>query len=228
MERSDKALFTFVWKLINFSFYSEPNTLTSPAFVVKALEETTWALHLCPRDKSESESEVTYYLQRMDDAGPESIAVDYELSLVNGRGYTMKSAMFRNYSFKRKCRDGCAAHALRDEILVEKKSSYLPDDTLTVHCKIWKLEEEAKVVGKCIAQTLIGIEHANIIWTVENFSQLEVSQMIPVPISWASRKQPLFLVNMYKSDDRIIFNSYSMVAAISKCATSKCICWTPP
>ncbi|GIX97871.1 TD and POZ domain-containing protein 5 [Caerostris extrusa] len=206
MERSDTPLFTYLWKIKNFNFCSARVTLTSPEFVVEGLNNTRWALYLRPRDTSEEEAEVTYYLHRMDNAGPETLTLDYRLSLVDVKGSSLKHAMFRSYSFKRNGRDGCAAHVLRDEVVVEKKSSYLADDTLMIRCEMWRVGQEETRVGHCVAHSHIGVERVSVTWAIENFSELQVLQRTPVPIRWASRENPLFSMNLYKSDDRLFLH----------------------
>ncbi|GBN94363.1 hypothetical protein AVEN_264216-1 [Araneus ventricosus] len=86
--------------------------------------------------------------------------MNFELSLLDKDGFLLHSIEINEdeYSFSRYTSYGETYFVRRNKVLVERKAEYLPHDTLTVCCKMWKIQEGIRRDGQGYARIRIGIE----------------------------------------------------------------------
>ncbi|GBM03246.1 Speckle-type POZ protein [Araneus ventricosus] len=170
--------YKFLWFIENYSYCWHKNgeILRSPVFTIDGLEGTAWYLMLYPRGyKVENRDRISLFLARFakkKDAGPKFFSVKYELSLLGMDGSTISIGDFE-YTVEAGIGRGSCRLVQTDDILLRRKAEYLPKDTLSVCCKMWKGKGAARNVGQISARTRILTENYSFLHVVENFSALQ-------------------------------------------------------
>ncbi|GFR16968.1 tdpoz2 [Trichonephila clavata] len=165
---SERKCFSFTWAIENFSFcwQRDGETILSPAFIVDTIERSKWKLMLYPEHLSGKAYYVSFFLKREKDSkGPIDIKIFLEFSFLAADGSVIMSNEILEYSFHR----GAAAdfpETLKKELLQSQREQFLPNDILTVRCRIWKNFEEMIEERQCFARTRIGVERRSFVWTV--------------------------------------------------------------
>ncbi|GBN88592.1 Speckle-type POZ protein [Araneus ventricosus] len=191
--------YTIFWCIENYShcWHKNGEELLSPLFTADGLEGTAWNLLLYPRGKSnEDQGFISLFLMRSaKDDGPESASVKYKLSVLAAVGSTISSSKQDN-TFERKVGRGREKFMRLDEM-----HYHLPQDILTVCCKIWKGEGNIHKVAPICARTRIGIEKISFLHVVENFSSLEPNQKHTIKIRSHSQNECFALSSLYFIQD---------------------------
>ncbi|GBN07956.1 Speckle-type POZ protein [Araneus ventricosus] len=181
--------YKLLWLIENYSYcwHQNKERLLSPKF--NALDSKAWCLHLFPRGGREEDSRfIGIYLNRDEkDVGPESILLKCELSILAADGSTLSSTEY-NYTFKRGAGYGVSQLVQIDEVLLRRRTDYLPQDTLTVCCKMWKDGGNIYKIEQSSARTRIGIEKISFLHVVENFAELEPNEKKTVHIQSPSKQ----------------------------------------
>ncbi|GBM84958.1 hypothetical protein AVEN_68573-1 [Araneus ventricosus] len=156
-----KKEYTFLWFIKNYSYFwtTTDKELLSPEVTLEGLEGTSWSICLYPGYLKYKRRDLnSVYLKRSaHDAGPESVSLKIEISVITVDESTLYSEesehAFRNG-------DECGFKRLldMDELYVRRNTEYLPRDTLGVRCRMWQGEGSVHNVGQCSARTRIGIE----------------------------------------------------------------------
>ncbi|CAL1286291.1 unnamed protein product [Larinioides sclopetarius] len=110
-----------------------------------------------------------------------------------------------------------------DEIFLRRKADYLPQDILSVRCKIW--EGEGNIVhniGQSSARTRIKIEKNSFLHEVERFSALQskVKQTIQIPSH--SREQSFITSSLYLTEG--LCCEKKIMIEIVPCDTNQFLC----
>ncbi|GBO16393.1 Speckle-type POZ protein [Araneus ventricosus] len=176
MAREDdvkRKCFTFIWKLENASYCWQSNLecIASPSFTVDEIQETNWKLGLRPSIERDN---IGFFLQRqVDNKSAESVAIDCELAFLASDG-TALHALKRKSVEIRKCGvTGSFEFVSRKEVFVVRRSVFLPQDTLTVRCRMWKSVGGMSKDVQCFARTRIAVEKRSFLWKIEHFSTLK-------------------------------------------------------
>ncbi|GBM43561.1 TD and POZ domain-containing protein 4 [Araneus ventricosus] len=199
--------YTFFWFIENYSYCYHKNgkKLLSPNFTVDKLEDTTWALELYPRgDEDKEEGYISLFLYRsQQDDGPENVSIKYELSFraADGSAYCHGEI---EHEFERGEGYGYGQFLKMDEILLQKKSDYFPEDTLAVRCMIWKGEGKVENIGQSSARTRIRIEKNSFLHVVENFSTLQPNAKHTTMIRPHSKKGRFITSSIYFTEENMI------------------------
>ncbi|GFU18287.1 TD and POZ domain-containing protein 5 [Trichonephila clavipes] len=170
-----KSTCTFLWKIenVNYLWLKISQYIESPVFVVDELENTEWHMRLYPRGENRSADKIGFFLYRKDDgSGTDDIDVYFELAFLSESGKTLCSAL----SGKRTCKKGSSwgfnSFQSREVVFVTAKSNYLPSDTLTAQCKIWRCDGKVGVYKHFLAGTRVAIEKRSFQWEIEKFSTI--------------------------------------------------------
>ncbi|GBM67067.1 hypothetical protein AVEN_74811-1 [Araneus ventricosus] len=194
---------TFLWFIEKYSYcwHEKGELLTSPRFSFDALEGTVWNLVLFPRGcRNEERGNISLFLYRSaNDAGPEYFPVKYELSLLAADRSALHSRDSQ-FTFKRNDFSGYNQLVQMDEIHLQKKAEYLPNDTLSVCCKMWKGERDWQTAEQISARTRIVVEKIWVIHIVENFSTLQPNVKKTRKIQ-SNVEGDLVILNLYYTDD---------------------------
>ncbi|CAL1293286.1 unnamed protein product [Larinioides sclopetarius] len=197
--------FTAVWRFENFSYYwqkEDSAEINSPEFRVNAIPGARWILKLFGTTHGfRMEDSIGLCLQRSEvDDGPDCLVLDIELSfLVLGRSLVYTAERFLN-NF-RKGDNSDAIFAMKDEVLGLMREAFLPQDVLTVRCRMWELDSPVMEEEQCLARTIIGIERAFFVGTVENANSLVPGLKTAVHINSSSTDKLSFSMNIRLTDE---------------------------
>ncbi|GBN88854.1 Speckle-type POZ protein B [Araneus ventricosus] len=201
---SGRKEYTFFWCIENYSFcwHEIGEKLVSPPFTADGLEGTAWNLQLYPRGGSPVlNGVISLYLERSaSDEGPEKALIKYELSFLAACGSPRYSVEFDRV-FKRGVGYEWYTFLKIDEMLLGRRAEFLPEDILTVRCKIWKGQGNIHKMAPICARTRIGIEKISFLHVVENFSSLEPNQKHTIEIQSHSKNECFALSSLYFSCD---------------------------
>ncbi|GBO44374.1 hypothetical protein AVEN_201047-1, partial [Araneus ventricosus] len=197
--------YTFLWFVENYSYCWHKNgeSLVSPEFTADGLEGTVWTLYLYPRGNTDDyKGNISFYLKRSPyDGNSKDFSLKYELSVLAVDGSSIRSS-YCECTFKKECGNGYGSPSISkmDEVLKSRKADYLPQDTLSLRCKIWRGEGSIQQVNEISARTRIGIEQICFHHVTESFSKLEPNEKKTTHIRTPSKKCDLSS-SLYFIDD---------------------------
>ncbi|CAL1280037.1 unnamed protein product [Larinioides sclopetarius] len=168
-------------------------TLRSPHFVVDDMDSSKWYLKVYARESKKKRKEyMGVYLCRKKDDSPEVIMnVKYEIAFIGKDGSVLVSKTLAS-NFEKGIGRGFPAFVKREEVFDTKRTIFMPKDTLTVRCKIWKNGESVLQNVRCFARTRLRIERRSFMWNLENFSALE------------SEKKYSYLIKSVRGDELLL------------------------
>ncbi|GFR03914.1 hypothetical protein TNCT_527711 [Trichonephila clavata] len=163
-----KDAFTFIWRIQNFCYNSHHlfQTLTSPSFHPNKMAMTRWKLIL-----KASECSTSCYIQRdFFDNGPEVFTINFETSVLAPDGSAIESTIVRkkDTQFKRNSVFP-TIELLTAEILQNERDVYLPQDVLTIQCKMWT-DRSCCEIERVYARSTLCTERDLIVQRFELFS----------------------------------------------------------
>ncbi|GBM31306.1 TD and POZ domain-containing protein 4 [Araneus ventricosus] len=189
MADCDEKCVSITWKFENISYFPEQigEYISSPPFEVDAMGGTTWTIRIYPRGKEISSDYICVYLNREeDDSDPNYFEIKYQLAFIGKDGSVLKSGTCK-YDFEESLGYGFLEFVKREEVYDTKRSIFLPEDTLTVRCRMWKIGETMLRDVRYFARTRIGVEKISFWWDLENFSSLEsgkkISRLVKSPMN---------------------------------------------
>ncbi|GBM11959.1 Speckle-type POZ protein B [Araneus ventricosus] len=199
-KESEGKCFTFLWKLENISFclQKKGERIESPAFTVDAIDQTRWKLWLYPRGEKDG-NHIGYFLHReADSKSPDKVEIKYELAFIAKDESVLQSWNTKNYVFSKDSGRGVGRVIFekREDVFISRRSAFLPQDTLTASCRMWKCDGEMTEDVRCTARTRIGVQRRSFLWNVENFSTLESDEKYTCQIKSLENDAPLMSVDL--------------------------------
>ncbi|GIY92846.1 TD and POZ domain-containing protein 4 [Caerostris extrusa] len=193
-----RKCFTFTWKLENVSYCWPKRTesVYSPTFVVDTLEGTKWKLELCLRGYSDG-NYIGYFFHRDKSCNSLVLELDYELSFLAADGSALKIFKENNKSMRKNKNFGEPLFAAREEVFIRRRSAFLPNDTLTARCRMWRSDNKMTESGECFARTRIGVEARSVAWNIVDFSLIEPYNMISLPIKSSTDDEALMILELF-------------------------------
>ncbi|KAF8771437.1 Speckle-type POZ protein B like protein [Argiope bruennichi] len=164
-----RAHFTFIWAIENASNIQSSKSFRSPIFSTdsEVMEKTSWHLTLDRGIYSTG-----FFIRRAEvDGGPDTIEIDYEISLLSIERYPLVKMMDRK-RFKNSSIFALRRFVSSDEVFNERKDKFLPKDTLTVQCRIWKTTSAVPSGDLQYVRTRKRINRISFVWAIKNFSTL--------------------------------------------------------
>ncbi|GBM11980.1 TD and POZ domain-containing protein 1 [Araneus ventricosus] len=206
----ERKCFSVKWRIEKFRSWlqKQEDILYSPEFTVETMEGTKWRLSI----SSECEPTLKYIalalLREVEDDGPKLIDLDYELAFLANDESPLKREKFTKIFG-----NTTSSHELmvkKDTVLVEKMHDYLPQDNLTVSCRIWRNRSSVAKNGRCFIRSVIGLERITLDGMIENFSNLNSFSYRTVNFIKPSTGTSLVSLNFYLDrDNRIEFERIS-------------------
>ncbi|XP_055953907.1 uncharacterized protein LOC129989409 [Argiope bruennichi] len=187
-----EAHFTFIWIIENGSALLVPNYVKSPEFTVRSMERTKWMLSL--ETVSDFES-FEIYINRRDDNGPDSIQMEFELSLLDINGIPLKME-----SSKTELKKKADLKLFDHEVLNQSRAEILSNDALTVRCRMWRTGAEALKSEMCFARTCMGMDRRSFIWAIREFSSIQQEEKRTYYLNPRSRGSPQLVLNLFLSE----------------------------
>ncbi|KAG8196217.1 hypothetical protein JTE90_007942 [Oedothorax gibbosus] len=198
------GLFTFIWKIENFSFcpHGEKEYLLSPRFNVGSLDNSEWYLGIFP-----SKAPVTCHVYRPDNKDePEFIKINYMYSFVTAEGKLQHWCENKDFNFKRGTVSG---YIEMDRRIRNFKDIFLPNDTLTVIFRMWKSNDFATTINtRCTARTSIWVERRLFDCQINSFLQYRSRNNLPVKV--ASKRLPSFEM-IFSYTDGAVFDEKLLI-----------------
>lgn len=170
--------FTFHWMIKNFSYspYGEDDRLQSPTFNIEALDGTQWHLGIFPGRYT-----VTCHLYRVDNKDePEFVRMNFRYAFITHDGTPQYWCEMKGMRFKRGINLGYIEMDRRNKNF---KDIFLPNDTLTVLCHIWKTNDNVTVHSRCSARTRISVERRSFNCSINNFLKYRCLNKVPVKVA---------------------------------------------
>ncbi|GBM83039.1 Speckle-type POZ protein B [Araneus ventricosus] len=166
------AEFSFTWKIKNFSYISPFRVLRSPIFTVKSMDKTRWHLSIRTTNFT-ARKNISYYLSRERvDSGPEIMRIAFELSFLDRYGFQLVKES-REDSVKRYYTPYIPHFVELDEVFINRRCEYLPEDTLTACCRMRRIGGPTQIPISCSFTSVIGVEQCSFEWNIENFSETQ-------------------------------------------------------
>ncbi|CAL1279456.1 unnamed protein product [Larinioides sclopetarius] len=196
--------FTFVWKIKNFSFCNQmkDKNLDSPKFTAHCLKNTEWFLRVYPRGRM-FDCYIPGFLRRTESSdGPQSVEIDYILTVLSADGSIMFLREITGHSFERGSGFGFPDFVRRDDIF-ENQNLCLPEDTLTIKCQMWIHDNDVATSIYCSGCTRIGFDARCYTWTIKDFTVRSWKEKLTIPLMTASGSLPDIAISflMKVSDD---------------------------
>ncbi|GBL99082.1 Speckle-type POZ protein-like B [Araneus ventricosus] len=203
MEGDRHFCFTAKWQIENVRFWwlkedKLPQALCSPAFNISHDPSFSLALKL-----NSSSSFGEYYIGLgllKTDPDIFSHSFNFELSFLAADETPLESRSFCYELF----RESIILRVKRNEVFEEKRDVFLPQDVLTVSCKIW-FDEPFPNSRLYFARTRIGINKLLFHGALKAFSSLGPGDKKSVTVKSALAKKLMYFVNIYLTTDRKIF-----------------------
>ncbi|GFR30512.1 speckle-type POZ protein [Trichonephila clavata] len=168
-----KSTCTFLWKIenVHYLWMKKSQKIESAVFKVEELENTEWVMRLYPRGDL-STDKIGFYLRRKNDgSSTSSIYVYHELAFLSKSGKILWSYRETKHAFFKRSTRECFPEISLEEI-VRNKSKYLPLNTLTARCKIWRWDGKDAVDKYFLAETRVAVQRRFFQWEIEQFSTM--------------------------------------------------------
>ncbi|GBM80962.1 TD and POZ domain-containing protein 1 [Araneus ventricosus] len=208
-----RKCFTFIWKIKNFrSSFHRIIYFDSPIFFVHEIDRSKWncRCYWCSEIDTDIYDDATptflactlcrEYSEYSD--GPVKVELDYELSFLTGDGSVIHSELFRNKAYIKDYEDGDSS--LRAEVFdmfVDKDHLFLPDDTLTVRCRMWKSQGTMSESVRCTVATRFNSECTSFDGVIGTFSSLKTKSKNSMCIKPTDKELPFTSMNLLISDN---------------------------
>ncbi|GBN31509.1 Speckle-type POZ protein, partial [Araneus ventricosus] len=182
--------FIFTWRIENFSYswHREGEVLGSPSFVADTLQNTAWSLKLF----HSRNDFLSLYLIRGQDDGPRDFLFRCEFSCVTVNNLTLTSfSAVSPLGLRHEASFG------RHEIFGHKEDLILPQDILTLRCRMWKREGDMDKYGQCFGRTRLEIER---ILSVGDMNP-KISREKTILIHSKKENKILLSVNLFHGED---------------------------
>ncbi|GIX94669.1 speckle-type POZ protein [Caerostris darwini] len=195
--------FTFQWSIENISYSGtkKGEAIISPRFAIdneeksKEKNPTIWYLSLYPRG-CENGSLVELCLERENSkSDPEVNQIDYELAWLSKDGSVITRVREINKTFL-KGSSGSHSVVKREHIFSTKRLIYIPQDVLTVRCKIFQRNEKPTPRDHLFARSRIAIDKRSFPMFIEGFDDLEPDSSYDFEIRSADQDELLMTVDV--------------------------------
>ncbi|CAL1263562.1 unnamed protein product [Larinioides sclopetarius] len=194
---TERKSVTITWRIKKFSFcwQEKEEELSGPTFFIEGMEGCKWILNLFPQaTKSKKTGNIAcYFYLEKEENGPEEVEIDYELSVLGCDGLPIVTAAYDK--IKMKGNEWSSPLLLpKYTVFFEKPDEFLPKDSLTVRCRIWKINQESINAERHFATTQIEIEKASLFGIVKKTEWPFYGQRYQVQfISVSTEASPIFI-----------------------------------
>ncbi|CAL1292755.1 unnamed protein product [Larinioides sclopetarius] len=187
------AHFIYIWDIENASDVQFSECIRSSIFSTdsEVMEKTKWHLTMDPGKEF-----LTFFIRRVEDDGPDTIEIDYEISLLSADGYPLAKTKERK-RFRKSSIFALRRLVSTDEVFNEKKDEFLSKDTLRIQCRIWRTNFDILKGDLEYVRTRRNIYRISFIWAIKNFSTLRQNEKRIHIINPTSKKVPQIILTFY-------------------------------
>ncbi|GIY37835.1 TD and POZ domain-containing protein 4 [Caerostris extrusa] len=182
---NDSTLLTYVWTIENSSALRCSPPVRSPDFIFKSLENTKWSLRIVA-----NKEDICFFLKReKGDNGLDEIDISFEIDLLTSDGSPTIEKRGK-MPFKRRDYFKFDGFAKISEVFMDRREAFLPKDTLTVQCRMWKTDTKISAHDVCFAKTRLEADRQSFVWTVRQFSKLQLKEKMSYYLKPATKGAP--------------------------------------
>ncbi|GBL98955.1 Protein roadkill [Araneus ventricosus] len=169
VSKNTQAAFTFVWTVENFSRSIELEYFISPRFLVDWSEKIMFHLAFRAMD---TKPYIDCVLGAGDDNTLKDVEINCELSLIDARGRPLVTKKGhrrpdQNFAYE-------FPSLVKKNALLKRVSEFLPNDSLTFRCSLWKAGMKVERPALCFGRSEVGND--SYFWPIERFSSLKLGQ----------------------------------------------------
>ncbi|GBN14530.1 hypothetical protein AVEN_138427-1 [Araneus ventricosus] len=191
-----KPNFTFIWTIENGSALLVSRYLESPQFIAHSIAKTKWKLMVNTEFRHET---LHLDIQREEDSGPDTIEIEFELSILSDNGsvsgmQTGKETFPISHCFHLKIFED------RHEVFFRRRAEFLPNDTLTVRCRMWRTGTEISRSETWFARTRLGLDRRCFVWVIKEFSSLRPEQKRTHFVNPTPHGSPQLILSLFLSE----------------------------
>ncbi|KAF8771438.1 Speckle-type POZ protein like [Argiope bruennichi] len=191
----EKVHFTYLWVMENISIWHLSKAYRSPVFTIDSMENTKWQLTIDITTVS-----IDFYVQRADeDNGPDSIEIDYEISILGADGSALVKKMGSN-QFENSSYYSFRGFEKTEDVFYNKKEKFLPKGNLTVQCRMWRIGSRITKTALCFVRTLKNVNRISFVWKIRDFSTLRPKEKRIHLINPPSKEAPRLILTFYLSE----------------------------
>ncbi|GFV55405.1 speckle-type POZ protein [Trichonephila clavipes] len=192
--------FSFIWVLENFIFAVEKQgeSICSPVF--RGMNGSEWGLALFPRGYDNS-AYIAFFLQKVSDGDSDDFPIEWELSLLRADGVPRKTTKMDARSFRPDQALGDQVFMKIDDLLA-RRNELMPNDKLTVCCRIYKADREPRLSGLSFARTRIGLERRSFVWVIDKFRTSNRKKVFRLDPS--SEQIPTLVLSIHSTNDHFL------------------------
>ncbi|CAL1291743.1 unnamed protein product [Larinioides sclopetarius] len=171
-EDEDKDEFFFQWQIKNFSFATNRTgrAICSPEFVAGVLDDTKWYLSIYPGGKEDGEFVDIFVTRCGEDDGGVQIPIIFTIELEAADSTRKERRVSLESIFMRNSTWGFEQYIRRKTLLEDMKSTFLPDDILTIHCKLERVE--VTIIKEYFAKSAPQTLKTEISFVIKNWSKI--------------------------------------------------------
>ncbi|GBM67626.1 Speckle-type POZ protein [Araneus ventricosus] len=188
------AHFIYIWAIEKASDIQFSKSIRSSIFSADSelMEKTKWHLTLDPGKDC-----LTFFIRRVeDDDGPDTIEIDYEISLLSADGYPL-AKMIERKLFKKSSTFALRRLVSTDEVFNERKDEFLSKDTLRIRCRIWRTNFGIPKGDLQYVRTRRKIPRICFVWSIKNFSTLRKNEKRIHIVNPTSKGVPKIILTFY-------------------------------
>ncbi|GBN14529.1 Speckle-type POZ protein B [Araneus ventricosus] len=189
-----KPHFTFIWAIENSLELDVNGLFESPRFVVQSIENSIWKIMF----KVFFNRRIELAILR-EDNGANIIQTEFEFSVLGADGSPLRIQRSKK-EFKVKDEGSLVLIEDYDEVLSQRRVEFLPNETLTVRCRMWGMGNEASETETCFARTRMGVDRRSFVWPIVGFSSLQPGQKRTHLLNPASYGSPQLILSLSLSE----------------------------
>ncbi|KAF8770930.1 Speckle-type POZ protein-like B like protein [Argiope bruennichi] len=191
--KNKMAAYTFIWSIQNYTRPPHLN-LQSPSFIVDSIEKTKWCLVLHVNQHC-----VLCYIKRLaDNSVLKSMELNFELTVLSANGLPFKEQRGAYFHINHQSK---IVKLIDNKVFKERRAEFLPKDTLTIRCQIWRKENETLTTDLCFARTQLRLVRRSFVWPVEKFRWLRYGDKKTYNLKQMTEYEPQVTLNMYLDED---------------------------
>ncbi|KAF8785114.1 TD and POZ domain-containing protein 1 [Argiope bruennichi] len=206
-ERCGKG-FLYIWRIENFDYcwHKTGEQLESPLFHIDSSKKSLWRLWLYPRGEDDGEY-ISCFLFRVE-GGPETVDVDFELSLSVGDSLLVPSASFlKIYLFKINEKEGEKCFIQRRKVFADKEAQK-NGFTLTLGCRILNKEGDSFEGTVYYERSTIAVEHISDLYIFDDYADLDPVSNRAIEVQPLLEDDPLISINLSNFEENLTVKIY--------------------
>ncbi|GBN16480.1 Speckle-type POZ protein [Araneus ventricosus] len=220
--------FTFTWSIenISYSWHKRREKIVSPKFFAPPIQFSAWTLRLYPRGFENSDY-LSLFLRRETDTACDNLTVNFELSCISADTSPLQARCIpetlKTFTKAEEHGFGELRFLRRHDVFGRRKALYLPKDTLTLRCRMWK-DEDDNEFGESFGRTRLTIER---IISVENIKPeipmyniveilSEIQNKVLISINISSSCEDKLDIRIYRINDKLMKSTTLNISFVDK------------